>query len=71
MKKFFYHYNKPATQRRGIPTISVHYDKKCHLVDGVEVNVPTTSKINSRSPRFVMTGYCESFKVRKGIAVIS
>jgi hypothetical protein len=71
MKKFFYHYNKPATQRLGVATISVHYDKKCHLVQGIEVSVPTVSKINKRSPQFVMTGYCSSFKIKKGVAVIS
>ncbi|RDJ35295.1 MAG: hypothetical protein DWQ19_10800 [Crenarchaeota archaeon] len=72
MKRFFYHYNRPASQQRGKPTISVHYDNKCHLVDGVEVKVPTISRINpKRSPKFVMIGKCKDFKIKKGVAIIS
>lgn len=72
MKRFFYHYNKPATQQRGVPIISVHYDNKCHLVEHIDVQVPAKSKTNlKRSPKYVMVGYCNDVKIKKGVAVIT
>lgn len=71
MKSFFFHYNKPASQRIGSPKISVHYDHVCHIVDNIVCDVPTLGKINKRQPIFVMKGKCKSFKVKKGIAYIS
>jgi hypothetical protein len=71
MKTFFFHYNKPASQRLGKPKISVHYDKTCHIVDNVVCDVPTFGKINKRQPIFVMKGKCKNFVIKKGIAIIT
>lgn len=70
-KSFFFHFNKPATQRTGKPQVSVHYDKVCHIVDNVVCSVPTEGKINKRQPRFVMRGKCNKFIIKKGIGYIS
>ena len=71
MKSFFFHYNKPASQRTGSPKISVHHDHVCHIVENIVCDVPTVGKINKRQPIFVMKGKCTNFKIIKGIAYIS
>ena len=67
---FFYHFNKPATQRSGVVTMSVHVNKTCHLVQGIVCEVPASSKISARQPRFVMRGKCSTFEVIDGIMYI-
>ena len=61
---FFYHYNKPESQHRGKPIISVHFDNTCHMVESLEVNVPTWAHTNmKRSPKFVMKGRAKKFSI--------
>ncbi len=64
-KSFFFHYNKPASQRAKKPQISVHYDKTCYIVDNIECHVPTEGRIRKRQPYFVMVGKCTSFILLK------
>jgi hypothetical protein len=70
-KSFYFHFNKPSTQRAGSVKISVHYNDTCHIVDNVVCKVPTLGKINTRQPRFVMRGKCTKFAIKQGIAYIS
>lgn len=71
MRSFFFHYNKPESQRRGKVTVSVHYKGACHLVDSVVCNVPTQGKSRSRQPRFVMTGKASDLQIKDGVAVLN
>lgn len=54
--RFFFHFNKPASQRAGKPQISLHYKGACHIVDNLVCNVPTWGRLSKRQPRFVMVG---------------
>lgn len=56
MHRFFFHYNKPASQSSGTPKISVHYRGKCHIVERLICKVPLSSQSRSRQPRLVMAG---------------
>lgn len=56
MKKFFLHYNKPASQRLGKHMWSVHWNKVCHIVDEINCQQPTYSKARKRQPYLVMEG---------------
>jgi hypothetical protein len=67
---FFFHYNKPASLKRGKPTISVHYKGACHLVDNVKCFVTTEGRVKATSPKFVMAGKAYHVEVVKGVAVI-
>ena len=71
MRSFFFHYNKPATQRRGKTTVSVHWQGACHLVDSVVCNVPTAGRVRGKAPRFVMAGKASSMQIKDGVAVLS
>jgi len=71
MPAFFYHYNKPLSQSRGVPTISLHFQGQCHFVEGLECTVPTKSRINKRQPRFVMAGKANRITIRNRVAVIN
>ena len=63
MNVFFFHYNKPASQKSGSNKISVHFKKKCYIVDNVVVKVPTFGHSNKTQPRFVMKGKCNNVTV--------
>lgn len=66
---FFYHYSKPASKACGRPQLSIHYRKQCHIVDGIECNVPTKSKIRKTQPHVVIAGK-GTLKVQNGIGII-
>lgn len=53
---FFFHYNKPASQREGKQQISVHFMRQCHIVDNIQCEVPTRGRMKKTQPRFVMAG---------------
>jgi hypothetical protein len=55
-KRFFFHFNRPASQKAGTPKMSVHWDNSCQIVDKVVCAAPTQSKINKHQPRVVMQG---------------
>lgn len=67
---FFFHYNKPASARSGAPVLSLHFGKKCHLVNNIVCGVPTYGHVNKRQPRFVMKGKAKSISIVEGIAHI-
>jgi hypothetical protein len=60
-KRFFFHFNKPASQKAGTPKMTVHYGKTCFIVDKIICNVPTESKINKTQPRIVIQGFANFF----------
>ena len=64
---FFFHYNKPASQRDGRPRISVHIQNRCHIVDNIVCGVPTEGRLHNRQPRFVMAGKCMSWEILEGV----
>lgn len=64
---FFYHYNKPQTQKANkgvevkeeeLPPIkmSFHWDDTCHIVDHVRIHVPTWDKHQKKQPRLIIQG---------------
>lgn len=67
---FFFHYNKPASRSAKRPQISVHWQKKCLIVDNVTCYAPTKGHINKRQPFFVMKGKATSVEVVGNVALI-
>lgn len=61
-RRFFFHYNKPASLVAGRPKLSVHWLKACYIVDSIDCQVPVRSKINKRQPRVVIQGMANSFQ---------
>ena len=53
---FFFHYNKPASQKQGRPVMTVHYKGMCHMVHAVSCEVPVASRERKSQPRVVMAG---------------
>ena len=70
VSRFFFHFNKPATQRAGRPQVSVHIQGACHIVDNVKCRVSTEGRIRSRQPRFVMVGRANSWRIENGVMTI-
>jgi hypothetical protein len=70
MKRFFFHFNKPQSKSAGMPKISVHYDKRCIIVNNVICDVPTRGRIKKTQPVFVMTGKCNEIVITDDVAYI-
>jgi hypothetical protein len=68
---FYYHFNKPATQREGRVRVSVHVAGQCHIVDNVDCRVPCKGSVRQTQPKFVMRGRCTSFEIVDGVGVLS
>jgi hypothetical protein len=72
MHSFWFHYNKPASQKAGKPQISLHFMKQCHIVDNIICGVPTRGRVQSkRQPQFVMVGRCDTINLEGGVAHVS
>jgi len=57
-KTFFYHYNKPASRAAKKPIMSVHFNKKCYIVDHIMCHVTSYTQHRKRQPYCVMKGKC-------------
>lgn len=53
---FFFHYNKPLSQKWGKNVLSVHWKGACHFVEGLKCNVPIATRNRKTQPRCVMSG---------------
>lgn len=69
-RAFFFHYNRPQSQRAGHPMLSVHHAGVCHIVRNVRVLVPTEGRLRRTQPRFVMAGKCREVVIKDGVATI-
>ena len=71
-RRFFFHYNKPASQQAGHPVLTVHWQGACHLVKGVDCRVPCATRLRKQQPRCVMAGSATTFGIdAAGIGVLS
>jgi len=57
-KIFFFHYNKPASLAAGKSKLSVHFYKKCYIVDHVVCKVMCYTHHQKRQPRCIVKGNC-------------
>lgn len=59
MKKyrFFFHYNKIASKKLGIPVMTIHQKGKCYIAHTLNCFVPVSSKTNKSQPYLVMQGF--------------
>lgn len=71
-RSFWFHYNKPASNKVKKPQITLHYKNACHIVDNVVCNVPVAGRIRNTQPRWVMAGKTEKeIEFKNGIAYIN
>jgi hypothetical protein len=56
-RRFFFHYRKSDGK------MTIHYNKRCYIVDEVQCLVSCESKRNMRQPRVVMQGYCNKVNI--------
>lgn len=74
MKKYrwFAHYNKPLSQRKGKVMWSLHFKGECHFSEEIQFVVKSMiTKVNKRQPHAVIQGYANEIVItRKAITVI-
>lgn len=70
MHAFWFHYNRPESQRSGSPKMTVHYKGECHIVDHVICGVALSSRRRNSQPRLVMAGR-GVVRISDGVARIS
>ena len=72
MKKvFWFHYNKPESNKMGKPQINIHYNKSCIFVDNLIINVPTAGRLRKTQPRWVVAGKAKEIIFKDGVATIN
>jgi len=62
-RRFWFHYNKPASAKQGRPLLTLHYLDKCHLVEALEITTPTETHNRKRQPRVVVRGWATGVKL--------
>lgn len=63
---FWFHYNKPASNRAGKPQVTVKFRGKCLIVDNVKIDVPTFGFLReNEQPHFVIKGYASNVEVNE------
>ncbi len=62
-KTFFLHYNKPASRAAKKPLMSVHFDKKCYIVDHIHCNAALETSHRKKQPYCVLKGKCFGVKI--------
>ena len=60
MRRFFYHYNKPASKKSDRNIMTLHWKDKCHPVNGIICNVPTESHDQKRQPHCIVRGFAKN-----------
>jgi len=72
--RFFFHYNKPESKAQGRNVLTLHWDKRCHLVNDIACYVPTETHTQKAQPHCIVRGWCHSVEMMerdgKTIAVI-
>ena len=63
-KTFFFHYNKPASQKSGSPKMTIHFAGVCHLVDYIICHAMCYTHHSKRQPHCVMKGKCTEVVMR-------
>jgi|LauGreDrversion2_6_1035139.scaffolds.fasta_scaffold122493_1 dihydroneopterin aldolase len=70
--RWFMHYNKPESRRKGHAVMTLHYKDVCHLVRNVVVNTPCESHERTNQPRCVIRGWATDVVINKdGVATIN
>ena len=60
---FFFHYNKPLSQKWGRNVMSIHYKGACLFVESLTCNVPTSTRDRKSQPRCVITGKANNIRL--------
>lgn len=68
--RFFYHFNKPMTQKTGEVMWSIHFRNKCYFVKDISCMVPTVTKTNKKQPKGVVQGFCKEVLIKESVAII-
>ncbi len=70
LRSFWFHYNKPASAKAGAPRLTIHWKGQCHIVESLDIKVPTSSRIRQTQPRVVIAGKCKEINFKGGHATV-
>jgi hypothetical protein len=69
--RFFYHFNKPLTQRRKDIWWTIHYQNQCVPIKGFECRVATHDRKRKKQPLAVVWGDARSIVIQDNRAIIT
>ena len=70
MRRFWYHYNKPASNKAGCPILTVHWKNECIPVKGIRCEVETETHNRNSQPHCVVRGFAENVIIKDSIAYV-
>lgn len=50
--------------------MSIHFKRKCYIVDSIHCDAACQTKRNERQPHIVMEGFASSVEIKNGMADI-
>ncbi len=59
LKRFWFHYNKPASRSAGLNILTLHWGGTCYLVNDIVCNRPVETHHQNRQPHCIMRGFAE------------
>ena len=59
-KRFFFHYNKPASLKQNRNVMTIHFEGVCHIAHKVICKVANETHNQKRQPRCIIRGYATS-----------
>lgn len=68
--RFFFHFNKPMSQKTGEVIWSLHFRNQCYILRDILCTVPVETKRNKRQPKGVVQGFCQDVIVVDNVAKI-
>jgi len=69
--RFFYHFNKPLSQRRKDVWWTIHYQGQCVPIQGFDCRVATHDRKRKAQPRAVVWGDAHSIVIQDNRAIIT
>jgi hypothetical protein len=69
-RRFFFHFNKPASLQQKKTLWSVHWKGQCHVVEHVFCKTSCESKSNKKQPYAVMQGFASKIDFFDNMAII-
>jgi hypothetical protein len=69
--RFFYHFNKPLTQRRKDIWWTIHYQNQCVPIKGFDCLVATHDRKRKKQPLAVVWGDASSIVIQNNRAIIT
>ena len=66
-RRFWFHYNKPASRKEGINVLTLHWRGACCKVHAIRCAVATESHNRNSQPHCIIRGFANNVEIVEGL----